>query len=87
MTPRILSAKPLPEYWIEVEYEGDGVKFFDMKPYLDLGIFRALKDERLFCTVRVAFDTVEWSNGVDIDPDELYANSTSRRMALDRVIV
>ena len=46
-----------------------------MKPHLDKGIFEELKDENLFKKVRVSFDTIEWENGADFDPEVLYQNS------------
>jgi len=48
---------------------------FDVKPYLAKGVFSELKDETLFRSVRVCFDTVEWSNGADLCPEVLYAKS------------
>jgi len=48
---------------------------FNMKPYLDKGIFRELKDEKVFRTVRVSFDSIEWSNQADIAPEVLYKKS------------
>jgi hypothetical protein len=48
-----------------------------MKPYLDLGIFQELKDLRLFKTVKTSFDSIEWENEADFDPEILYQNSTS----------
>lgn len=48
-----------------------------MKPYLDKGLFKDLKDEKIFKSVRVSFDTIEWINGLDIDPEFLYKNSTN----------
>ncbi len=48
-----------------------------MTPYLELGVFKTLKDENLFKTVKVSFDTIEWSNGADIDPETLYEDSYS----------
>lgn len=40
-----------------------------MKPYLDLGIFQELKDLNLFKTVRTSFDSIEWDNEADFDPE------------------
>ncbi len=48
-----------------------------MKPYLDLGIFRELKDIKLFKTVKTSFDTIEWDNEADLDPEFLYQRSSS----------
>jgi hypothetical protein len=39
---------------------------------MDTGLFKTLKDEKMFKSVRVAFDTIEWANGVDLDPEVLY---------------
>ena len=47
-----------------------------MKPYLDIGKFKELKDKKLFDTVRVSFDTIEWDNGLDFDPEVLYEKSS-----------
>lgn len=47
-----------------------------MKPYLDLGIFQELKDLKLFNTVKTSFDTIEWANEADLDPELLYQKST-----------
>ena len=46
-----------------------------MKKYLDHGVFLELKDEKIFNTVHVSFDTVEWGNGADMDPEILYLES------------
>lgn len=47
--------------------------FLDMKPILDFGVFRRIKDYETFRRVRVAFDTIEWDCGVDLDPEFIYA--------------
>jgi hypothetical protein len=44
-------------------------------PYLNLGIFNELKDISMFNTVRVSFDTIEWENEADMDPEILYSES------------
>ena len=46
-----------------------------MKPYLDKGIYKELKDENKFKTVRISFDSIEWCNNADIDPEFLYEKS------------
>ena len=48
-----------------------------MKPYLNKGIFAELKDISLFNTVKVSFDTIEWDNEADLDPEFLYKESNS----------
>lgn len=48
--------------------------------YLDFGVFKKIRDYEKFKKARVAFDTIEWDEGVDLDPEFIYAKSkpTSR---------
>lgn len=71
----IVDVKPLQDYRLLLTFENGEKRTFDMKPYLDKGIFRELKDEKIFKTVRVSFDSIEWSNEADIDPEVLYEDS------------
>ena len=64
--------KPLTDYQLELTFENKEIKIFDIKPYLDTGLFRALKNENFFRLVRVSYDTIEWPNGIDLDPEVLY---------------
>jgi len=42
---------------------------------MDKGFFRELYDIELFETVKKSFDTIEWENEADIDPEVLYEHS------------
>jgi len=53
----------------------------DMKPFLDFGVFQRLKDHNAFKRVRVAFDTIEWDSGVDLDPEFVYAKCQGQKNA------
>lgn len=46
-----------------------------MSPYLNKGIYAQLKDIDVFNRVRVSFDTIEWPNEADIDPEFVYDES------------
>ena len=67
--------EPLPDYQLYLRFENGEEKIFDMKPYLEIGIFKELKNITLFKTVRLSFDTIEWANEADIDPETLYDES------------
>lgn len=71
----IKDVKPIDDYKLLLTFVDQSVTVFDMKPFLDKGIFRELRDEALFKTVRISFDTIEWLNGADIDPEILYEYS------------
>ena len=71
----IKDVKPIGNYKLILIFADNSIKLFDMKPYLVKGVFKELKDENLFKTVKVSFDSIEWSNGIDIDPETLYEDS------------
>jgi hypothetical protein len=71
----IIDVEPLRDYQLLLTFENGEKRIFDMKPYLNKGIFKELKDEKLFRSVRVSFDSIEWSNQADIDPEVLYEDS------------
>lgn len=71
----ITEVTALDNYKLSLKFKNGEKKVFDMTPYLETGIFKELKDEALFKTVRVSFDTVEWANEADIDPETLYNDS------------
>ncbi len=66
---------PQPDYTLLLTFENDEQRRLDVKPYLNTGVFRELRDVEMFNTVRVSFDTIEWHNEADLDPEFLYRNS------------
>jgi len=71
----IKDVKPQDNYLLLLTFENGEKRQFDMKPYLDFGIFQELKDLRLFKTVKTSFDSIEWDNEADFDPEILYQKS------------
>lgn len=71
----IREVSPLDDYLLLLTFENGEKRHFDMKPYLELGLFQELRDLRLFKTVRTSFDTIEWENEADLDPELLYHQS------------
>ena len=71
----VKKVKPLNDYNLELTFENNEIKIFDVKPYLDTGLFKTLKDEKIFKMVKVSYDTIEWPNKVDLDPEVLYEKS------------
>ncbi len=75
MRPKAIEVKPLENYILEIKFSNGEVKLFDVKPYLNHKAFEKLKEIDMFNTVKIAGLSVEWKNGADICPDELYNNS------------
>jgi hypothetical protein len=72
----IMSVQPITHYKLHLTFENGEKREFDMNPYINTGIFKDLKDVRIFNSVRVSFDTIEWENEADLDPEFLYTHST-----------
>lgn len=71
----VKSAKPLEGYKLQIKFKNGEEKIFDLTPYLGIGKFAELRDVRLFNTVTVKFDSIEWANHIDVDPEFLYSHS------------
>lgn len=70
------NVQPKEDYKLLLTFENHESRILDMSPYLKVGIFKELKDVRLFNSVRISFDTIMWDNGADMDPESLYQSST-----------
>ena len=63
----------MSDYRIYVEVEDGRKGIFDLKPYLDHGGFRELRDVHCFNQVGILFGAVTWPNEQDIAPETLLA--------------
>lgn len=75
MRPKAIDVKVLKEYKLEIVFDNNEKRIFDVKPYFKFKQFQELKDKNIFETVKIAGLSIEWDNGADICPDELYFNS------------
>ena len=71
----VKDVKALDNYFLLLKFENEEEKLFDVKPYLEIGKFKELKDETLFKSVKICFDSIEWDNQLDLDPELLYQKS------------
>ncbi len=73
---KVLAVKANDDFSLNLKFNDGSVRRFDVKPYLDFGIFTELKDLDYFNQVKIAFGTVQWPHDQDISPDTLYLEST-----------
>lgn len=78
MYPSVKQVIPRDDYTLFLVFENGENGILDMRPILDVGVFQRLKDLDKFKRVRVAFDTIEWGCGVDLDPEYVYAKCKER---------
>ena len=59
-------------YKISLTFNDRKTKIVDIEPYLDKGIFLALRDPEYFNKVTLSGNTIVWPNEADFCPDVLY---------------
>ena len=69
MHPAVVSVACKEDYILSIVFDNGECGLLDMKPYLNLGVFKKIQDPSVFETVYVSFDTVAWESGADLDPE------------------
>ena len=72
MNPRVKTVQPIQDFCLLLNFDNDEQKVFDVKPFLDKGIFKELKDENKFKQVKPFLGSIQWHGGQDFCPDTLY---------------
>jgi hypothetical protein len=75
MYPSVREVTPNEDFSLNVVLQNGERRLLNMKPYLDFGVFKKLRDYESFRRARAAFDTIEWDEGVDLDPEFVYEKS------------
>jgi hypothetical protein len=72
--PKIISVLPIENYQLKLGYETGEVKIFNVLPYMSGQWYKELYDLDYFKSVHLVSNGqgVEWGNGQDIAPHELY---------------
>ena len=80
--PEVVQVGPFPDHTVSVYFSDGKIVSYDVKPLLDRGVFRALRDMEIFINrCGIMNDTLAWDIAgdgdptacIDIDPDTLYA--------------
>jgi len=75
MNPYVKHVRPLEDYQLEVIFENGEHRIFDVKPYLQRGVFVRLQNRAAFQAARVVAGSVEWPGELDLSYDTLYLES------------
>ncbi len=72
---KIISVEPLNDYRVLLTFSNNEKRIKDMKPYLNIGVFKKLKNKTFFNSVHISFDTISWDDEIDICAETLYETS------------
>ncbi|MDR0791859.1 MAG: DUF2442 domain-containing protein [Chitinophagaceae bacterium] len=75
MNPRVKNVLPERDYTLHLWFTNGEEGILDMKPYLGKGIFKELKNESMFNSVKPFIGTIQWANEADLCPDTIYIDS------------
>ena len=73
--PRIKKIKIYNDYKIIIIYSNGEKKIYNMEKNLKYDFYKNLKNLYYFKLAKSVETTIEWPNGEDLDPNELYENS------------
>jgi len=73
--PAVQSVEAGDDHKLVLRFANGDRRVFDVTPLLSFGRFSSLASAEVFQKVRVAYDSVEWKNGLDLDPEYLYEHS------------
>lgn len=76
ITPDILKVEVLEDYLLKLIFKTKEEKIYDMKNLINsYKFYEKLRNKEYFKNVIIRGDTIEWANGEDVCPEELYYNS------------
>lgn len=77
LRPTAKAVIAMNDFMLRVSFDNGETKLFDVKPYIRGNWYGELSNPTYFKSVFANGYTVEWANGQDICPDELYYNSVA----------
>lgn len=79
IVPKPIKIKVLENYKIWIKFENEEKKIFDMKKYINEKFYQKLRNEEYFKKVKIFENTIQWENGEDIAPENLYYDSIAEK--------
>jgi len=71
---RVEAVEPIENYQLKIRLSDGRHGIFDMKPYLDIGVFQELKNPTYFRRVKAAYGGIVWPNEQDLSPETIEYN-------------
>ena len=77
MNPHVTHVEAQAGHRLLLGFADGQTRLFDVTPYLDQGVFRALRDSPDFARARVVDGSVEWPGEIDLSYDTLFLRSVA----------
>ena len=76
MTLQVMDVEVRAGYQLRVQFDNGETRMFDLRPYLNKGVFTELRDESYVKKVRPVSGGIEWPHQQDLSSDTLYYRGT-----------
>ncbi len=73
--PRVANVRPEADYMLHLWFTNGEEGILDMKPWLDRGVFRQLRDPAVFNAVHPDGLSIAWPGDASLCPDTVYLES------------
>lgn len=74
--PNPIKIKPIENFCLYIKFEDGKEKVYDMKELINkIPSYDKLKKQEYFNLAKIQGETIEWPNGEDICPENLYYDS------------
>jgi len=77
----------LNDYGLFIELENGETGVFDIKPYIETGVFQELRDEYYFSQVYVEYGALTWPHEQDIAPERLYKEMVRTEISNSKLVI
>jgi hypothetical protein len=72
---RVQNVTPAADHHLILRFTNGERRLFDMRPFLQVPVYRQLQNAAVFALAHVDYGTVVWPGEVDIAPETLYDRS------------
>jgi Protein of unknown function (DUF2442) len=72
VNPKVTRVVAKDDFRLLLQFANGEEKLFDVKPYIEKGIFKELRDPHYFRKVKPFFGGVQWPHEQDFSADTLY---------------
>lgn len=74
--PDIIEVRALEQYFIYIKFKNGEEKIYNMTEHIEkIKFYNKLKNRVYFEKIKPRGDTIEWQNGEDVAPENLYYDS------------
>lgn len=81
--PHVTHVQPQDNFTLIVTFATGERRRFDVTPFLDIGVFKRLRERSVFDAAKVVAGSLEWPGEIDMSYDTLYVGGNQSLVDMD----